>query len=63
VGSALLSAFLNTVDQQRSPAYLETDVGRNVVLYEKFGFAVIGHEEINSVNNRFMWRPALVSGG
>jgi hypothetical protein len=34
-----------------------------VVLYEKFGFSVIGHAEINSVDNRFMWRPALVSGG
>jgi len=63
VGSALLSAFLKTVDQQRSSAYLETDADRNVVLYEKFGFSVIGHAEINSVNNRFMWRPALVSGG
>jgi predicted N-acetyltransferase YhbS len=63
VGSALLSAFLKTVDQQRSPAYLETDVDRNVVLYEKFGFSVVGHAEINRVNNRFMWRPARVSGG
>ena len=62
VGSALLSAFLKTVDQQRSPAYLETDVDRNVVLYQTFGFSVIGHAEINSVNNRFMWRPARASG-
>jgi hypothetical protein len=63
VGSALQSAFLKTVDQQRSPAYLETDVDRNVVLYEMFGFSVIGHAEINSVSNRFMCWPALVSGG
>jgi len=62
VGSALLSAFLKTVDQQRSPAYLEADVDRNVVLYEKFGFSVIGHADINGVNNRFMWRPARASG-
>ena len=62
VGSALLSAFLKTVDQQRSPAYVETDVDRNMVLYETFGFSVIGHAEINSVNNRFMWRPARASG-
>src|SRR5712671_2351658 len=50
VGSALLSAFLKTVDQQRSSAYLETDADRNVVLYQTFGFSVIGHAEINSVN-------------
>ena len=30
----------------------------NVVLYEKFGFKVVAQEEINGVNNRFMWRPA-----
>ena len=58
VGKALLGSFLKTVDEQRSPAYLETDVDRNVVLYEKFGFKVIAHAEINGVNNRFMWRPA-----
>ena len=58
VGQALLGAFLKTVDEQRLPAYLETDVDRNVVLYEKFGFKVIAHAEINGVNNRFMWRLA-----
>src|SRR5262249_10541678 len=56
VGKALLESFLSTVDAQRLPAYLETDVDRNVKLYEKFGFEVIGREEINGVNNRFMWR-------
>ena len=58
VGKLLLGSFLTTVDEQRLPAYLETDVDRNVVLYEKFGFKVIAQEEINGVNNRFMWRPA-----
>jgi ribosomal protein S18 acetylase RimI-like enzyme len=56
IGRALLSAFLQRVDEQQLPAYLETDVDRNVALYETFGFQVIGHEEINDVNNRFMWR-------
>ena len=46
------------IDEQRLPAYLETEVDRNVVLYEKFGFKVIAQAEINGVNNRFMWRPA-----
>jgi ribosomal protein S18 acetylase RimI-like enzyme len=56
VGKALLKSFLEAVDAQRSPAYLETDVDTNVALYEKFGFKVIAREEINGVNNRFMWR-------
>jgi GNAT superfamily N-acetyltransferase len=60
VGKALLSAFLRTVDEQRSPAYLETDVDQNAVLYARFGFTVIGQAEINGVNNRFMWRPAVL---
>ena len=46
------------VDEQGSPAYLETDVDRNVALYEKFGFKVIAHADVMGVNNRFMWRPA-----
>ena len=58
IGTALLAAFLEMADAQASPAYLETDVDRNVALYEKFGFKVIGQEDISSVNNRFMWREA-----
>ena len=58
VGTALLGSFLTMVDEQSSPAYLETDVDRNVVLYEKFGFGVIAEQDIFGVNNRFMWRAA-----
>jgi ribosomal protein S18 acetylase RimI-like enzyme len=58
VGSALLRSFLSMVDEQKLAGYLETDVDRNVVLYKKVGFAVIAQEEVNGVNNRFMWRPA-----
>jgi ribosomal protein S18 acetylase RimI-like enzyme len=58
VGQTLLGSFLKTLDEQRLPAYLETDVDRNVVLYEKFGFKVIAQADINGVNNRFMWRAA-----
>lgn len=57
IGKALIGSFLNTVDEQGLPAYLETDVDRNVVLYEKFGFKVVAQTEINGVNKRFMWRP------
>jgi ribosomal protein S18 acetylase RimI-like enzyme len=56
VGKALLKTFLTTVDEQGSPAFLETDVDRNVVLYERFGFSVTSREDIVGVNTRFMWR-------
>src|SRR5262249_406656 len=56
VGTGLLGSFLAMVDEQRSPAYLETDVDRNVVLYRKVGFGVIAEQDIFGVNNRFMWR-------
>jgi hypothetical protein len=36
--------------------FLETDVDRNVSLYESFGFAVTSQESIVGVNSRFMWR-------
>lgn len=58
IGKAMVAAFLDMADAQGSPAYLETDVDRNVALYEKFGFKVIGQEDISGVNNRFMWREA-----
>jgi ribosomal protein S18 acetylase RimI-like enzyme len=56
IGKALLETFLTTVDEQDSPAFLETDVDRNVALYETFGFAVTGREDIVGVDTRFMWR-------
>jgi len=61
VGKALLGSFLDMVDQQCSPAYLETDVDRNVMLYDKFGFVVVAQENLMGINNRFMWREARPS--
>lgn len=58
IGKSLLGSFLVMVDEQRSAAYLETDVDENVLLYAKFGFEVIAREEILGINNRFMWRAA-----
>jgi len=56
VGKAMLSWFLAMADEQTLPAYLETDVDRNVALYEKFGFKVIARETLMDIDNRFMWR-------
>jgi len=63
IGKAMLASFLDMVDGQGSTAYLETDVDRNVALYEKFGFKVIDQEDISGVNNRFMWREAGARSG
>jgi ribosomal protein S18 acetylase RimI-like enzyme len=63
IGKATLASFLDMVDGQGSAAYLETDVDRNVALYEKFGFKVIDQEDISGVNNRFMWREAGARSG
>jgi predicted N-acetyltransferase YhbS len=58
IGKAMPAAFLDMADEQGAPAYLETDVDRNVALYGRFGFKVIGREDVSGVNNRFMWREA-----
>jgi ribosomal protein S18 acetylase RimI-like enzyme len=59
VGSLLLSHFCEYVDERKQAAYLETDVRRNVHLYERFGFTVVEEEPVLSVPNWFMWRPAV----
>jgi ribosomal protein S18 acetylase RimI-like enzyme len=58
VGKALLGRFLKMVDERGANAYLETDVDRNVALYQSFGFEVIAQADFEGVNNRFMWREA-----
>ncbi len=58
VGKALLMTFLTSVDEQGSPTFLETDVDRNVFLYESFGFTVTSREDIVGVDTRFMWRDS-----
>jgi ribosomal protein S18 acetylase RimI-like enzyme len=57
IGARLLQAFLSTVDEAGEPTFLETDVERNVIFYQRFGFEVVESEVIVGVNTRFMWRP------
>jgi ribosomal protein S18 acetylase RimI-like enzyme len=61
VGKAMLASFLGMADEQSLPSYLETDVDRNVALYEKFGFRVIAREHLMGIDNRFMWRAPQAS--
>jgi ribosomal protein S18 acetylase RimI-like enzyme len=61
IGTSLVTSFLDLVDEQRSPAYLETDRERNLAFYQRFGFAVVAEEDILGVRNWYMWRAARAS--
>jgi ribosomal protein S18 acetylase RimI-like enzyme len=41
IGSALLEPVVRRADDSGTPAYLETATARNVLLYERHGFAVV----------------------
>lgn len=41
IGTALMQPVLERCDRESIPAYLETAVGRNVLLYERLGFDVV----------------------
>jgi ribosomal protein S18 acetylase RimI-like enzyme len=56
IGTSLLACLAEMVDEHAMPAFLETDVDRNVVLYERFGFQVVADADIIGINTRFMWR-------
>jgi GNAT superfamily N-acetyltransferase len=58
VGTALLDAFLQQIGDQGIPAFLETDVDKNVTFYEQSGFVVVGTEHIQGIDTRFMLRAA-----
>ncbi|MGE5502153.1 MAG: GNAT family N-acetyltransferase [Ignavibacteriales bacterium] len=54
IGSRLLRAGLNRVDEAGLPAYLETGTTRNVALYRRHGFEVI-HEAPPGKGAPTMW--------
>jgi len=58
IGSMLMRAFCERMDAAGEDAYLETDKPENVRFYERFGFEVVGEEEVIGVANWFMMRPA-----
>lgn len=61
IGTSLMAAFLELVDEQRSPAYLETDRAQNLSFYQRFGFVVVAEEDVLGVRNWYMWREARAS--
>jgi ribosomal protein S18 acetylase RimI-like enzyme len=56
VGSNLMRSFCEMMDAAGEDAYLETDKEINVRFYERFGFEVIGEEEVLGIPNWFMLR-------
>jgi ribosomal protein S18 acetylase RimI-like enzyme len=56
VGGRLMQVFCAQMDAARGDAYLETDKEFNVRFYERFGFDVIGEENVLGVQNYFMRR-------
>ena len=62
IGTALMGRFLDSVDADGLPAYLETDRPENVRWYGRFGFQVHHRIEVDGVPTWLMWRPAAGSG-
>jgi ribosomal protein S18 acetylase RimI-like enzyme len=58
LGSRMMQVFCAQMDAAREDAYLETDKPENVSFYERFGFEIVGEQEVLGVTNYFMLRRA-----
>jgi len=58
VGRALVEAFLERVDREAQPAYLETDREENVAFYARSGFEVATTLDVLGIPVWCMWRRA-----
>lgn len=58
LGRALLSRYLERVDRERMPSYLESDRAANLPFYERAGFEVVDTIEVAGIPIWCMWRPA-----
>jgi ribosomal protein S18 acetylase RimI-like enzyme len=56
IGSRILVEHCGRLDEEGQIGYLETDKAENVVLYERFGYRVVGEAQIIGVPNWFMLR-------
>ena len=59
LGTALVQPVLDRCDRDRIPAYLETAVARNVLLYERLGFGVVEELDLpgTDIHGWLMLRP------
>ncbi len=62
IGSKLMRVFSARMDALDEDAYLETDKPENVYFYERFGFEVVGEEEVLGVPTWFMLRQKRRDG-
>ena len=58
VGTALMNRYIEYLQQEKAPGYLETDKAENVKFYEKFGFVVQHEEQLIGTPTWYMWREA-----
>jgi GNAT superfamily N-acetyltransferase len=60
IGTALMQPVLDRCDRDRTAAYLETAVARNVLLYERLGFDVVEEMDLpgTDIHGWLMLRPA-----
>ncbi len=56
IGSILMKAFIEKMNTLQAYSYLETEKEINVAFYQRFGFEVIGEEDILGVHNWYMHR-------
>jgi N-acetylglutamate synthase-like GNAT family acetyltransferase len=64
VGSLFMEVFRAQMDAAGEEAYLETDKPANVRFYERFGFEVVGEQDVLGIPNWFMRRQkGRASGG
>jgi ribosomal protein S18 acetylase RimI-like enzyme len=61
IGDALLRAWLERVDRRPAPAYLETDLARNLRFYARAGFEEVGRLEVFGASVWRMQRPAAAA--
>jgi ribosomal protein S18 acetylase RimI-like enzyme len=62
IGTKLMRVFCAQMDAAGEVAYLETDKPENVRFYERFGFEVVGEQEVIGVPNWYMARAANARG-
>lgn len=61
IGTTLMHRYIQHLEEQRAPGYLETDRAENVEFYKQFGFALLREERLIETPTWYMWRPAVNS--
>jgi len=55
IGAALMRHALERVDAERLPAYLESSNSRNISLYRRFGFELVGQFRSEARRRFIQW--------